>query len=193
MAVNVQSGGVPLDSLFDPDVVGDGPSAAGIKSGGVALKFAALKYGSKRANVGIVNAGQDVSYLWASKGTARYLVDPPGYNGWTVSGTGRDTITTFIRLLSDGQWQDSMGATGYWYGNVSSAGIGAGYEVMATVGGGGGRVTNPAAGFVSLGSTRTISLSSTATANRSITLQIRKTGGAVGSTGTVTLLNTLDG
>lgn len=193
MASGVKSAGVDLDDLFDPDIVGDGPIAPGVKSGGVPLKYAALKYGTKRANVGIADAGGDASNLWAAKGTAKYLIAKPRYDGLIIPGTGAGTITTFIRLLPDGSWVGSDNSAGYWYGTAATAGIGASYEVMATVGSGGGSVSNPAATWVSLGSSRTVSLTSTATANRSITLQIRKTGEAVGSTGTVQLLNTLDG
>lgn len=72
MASGIKSNGVDLDDLFEPDVKGDGPAAPGVQSGGVPRRYAALKYGSKRANVGIANAGSDVSNLWAAKGTAIY-------------------------------------------------------------------------------------------------------------------------
>lgn len=75
MPVKYRSASKDFDDLFDPDVIGDGPSAAAMRSGGKALKYAALKYGTKRANVGYRAGGSDVSNLWAAKGTAQYVSD----------------------------------------------------------------------------------------------------------------------
>jgi len=72
MAKGFLSDGVDFDDLFDPDVVGDGPSATWLTSDGVALRYARLQYGQKRADVGFYDNGVDVSNLWAAKGTAVY-------------------------------------------------------------------------------------------------------------------------
>jgi hypothetical protein len=89
----VRSASVDFDDLFDPDITGDGPQAAGVLIGGVPARYAHIQYGSKRPDVGVTNAGVDVSNLWAAKGTATYRlpihgtvyrysnVIPPGQNG----------------------------------------------------------------------------------------------------------------
>lgn len=45
------TGGTDLDALFDPDTVGDGTAVA-FYVGGTPLRYANIKYGSKRADVG---------------------------------------------------------------------------------------------------------------------------------------------
>ena len=45
MAKGIRSAGWDFDDLFDPDVIGDGPSVANLRSGGAPLRYAALKYG----------------------------------------------------------------------------------------------------------------------------------------------------
>jgi len=76
--------GVDFVSLFDPDVIGDGPTAAGYeKSDGSLLKYAALKYGTKGPDVGYRDsAGVDLSNYWAAAGTAQYALP---INGQTFS------------------------------------------------------------------------------------------------------------
>lgn len=93
MASGVKSNGVDLDDLFDPDVKGDGPTAPGIQSNGVPLRYAALKYGSKRSNVGIQNAGVDVSNLWAAKGTAIYGLSING-KSYTANPTTAGSVSS---------------------------------------------------------------------------------------------------
>ena len=75
MASNYKnSSGVDFDSLFDPDVQGDGPTAATFKlPNGSLLKYANIAYGSKGPDVGYkLSNGVDVSNLWAAAGTAQY-------------------------------------------------------------------------------------------------------------------------
>jgi len=74
MAKGIRSGGYDFDDLFDPDVKGDGPSVPNLRSGGAPLRYAAIKYGQKRADVGYRQDGVDVSNFWAAKGTARYAL-----------------------------------------------------------------------------------------------------------------------
>ncbi len=73
MASGIKSREVDFDDLFDPDIIGDGPVANGLKRGGTALHYANIIYGTRRADVGIKHAGTDVAALWAAKGTAVYV------------------------------------------------------------------------------------------------------------------------
>lgn len=110
MAAGYRSGGVDFDDLFDPDVMGDGPSAAGLRSGGVPLKYAARAYGAKRADVGYRQGGTDVSNLWAAKGTAQYVI--PGLDGKVLSAidqafTAQQDVfaEVSVTLTAAGAWQ----------------------------------------------------------------------------------------
>lgn len=103
MAKGARSGGIDFDDLFDPDIIGDGPSVPNLRSGGTPLRYAKLSYGTKRADVGYRQSGVDVSNLWAAKGTARYALP---INGQTFSagyqsptneqGTAFATITVVL-------------------------------------------------------------------------------------------------
>ncbi|MGY3232316.1 hypothetical protein ACVWWJ_003800 [Luteibacter sp. HA06] len=97
------TGGTDLDALFDPDTVGDGTAVA-FYVGGTPLRYANIKYGSKRADVGYKNGGTDVSNYWAAKGTAVYNL---GFNGrnYTASNNLRGTATIKLYMLNDGTWQ----------------------------------------------------------------------------------------
>lgn len=116
MPVNYQSVGVDFNSLFDPDVMGDGPTAPGYGVVGVALKYAKLSYGTKHADVGYQQSGVDVSNLWAAYGTAVYSLP---FNGLTyqqnyiipAGGTGYAGVN--FRLSSTSMWQI--------YGNTPTA------------------------------------------------------------------------
>ncbi|HEV2681230.1 MAG TPA: hypothetical protein VGV14_12070, partial [Rhodanobacter sp.] len=72
--------GLNPEDVYDPDVVGDGPTAAtsGIgyrNAAGVLLKFAGLSYGTAAPNHGYrLSDGRDFSALWAKKGTAVYTL-----------------------------------------------------------------------------------------------------------------------
>lgn len=109
MAKGYRSGGVDFDDLFDPDVVGDGPSVPNARSGGVPLRYAALAYGTKRADVGYRQGGVDVSNLWAQRGSAVYSLPFNGlnYRGAVAAPTGSTGIITASRSISiyaDGTW-----------------------------------------------------------------------------------------
>jgi hypothetical protein len=188
--------GITLDNTFDPWTAGtDKASATGISEAGVDIcnKYAPLKYGTAAPATGITcrTPAVDLNAIFAKKGTAKYAIPPPTYAGLTITATGTGAITSSITLDSNGQWSSSDGQLGTWYGSTL-AGVGAGYEVRATVSGGSG-VTNPAATFVALSAARTIQYSSTGTGNRSVLIEIRPVGKAVESTGTVILQNILDG
>ncbi|QWP76081.1 hypothetical protein J5226_21185 [Lysobacter sp. K5869] len=79
MASGHRSGGVDFDDLFEPDVIGDGPTAGFLRrADGTPLRYAHAQYGTIRADVGRRTGGVDVARLWAAKGTASYVSD----GGW---------------------------------------------------------------------------------------------------------------
>lgn len=140
------------EDVYDPDVIGDGPTAAigGIgyrDSSGVLLKFAARAYGSAAPNHGYrLSDGRDFSALWAKKGTASYndsIVIPFG----TYSATSTDShdagSTITFTISPDGTWGIIMQAlhepsgtsgsplSGNWH-KAPAAGVGASYEMQTT-------------------------------------------------------------
>lgn len=115
MTVNYLSGGVDFDALFDPDVMGDGPAATGYNASGVPLKYAALRYGAKRSDVGYAVAGTDVSNLWAAKGTASYSIaglQGKGMRAVDTALTNQPSVfaVVTVSLQDNGTWQ-ATGAT----------------------------------------------------------------------------------
>lgn len=175
MATGIRSGGVDFDDLFDPDTVGDGPVAAWLESGGVALKYARLAYGSKRADVGYrSSAGVDVSNLWAAKGTASYVI--AGLDGKVVSvgevaATRQEVVNASaeVNLLNNGTWSTTGGTSngpadipepdsGPWN---THGGVASDYDVQFDVTDSGHadrQVSNGAPAWASLGSTRDVSI-----------------------------------
>lgn len=135
--------GQDTDDLYDPDVVGDGPSAPGFRrSDGTTLKYAAAKYGTPGASLGMrLSSGVDIGPQWARKGTATYNlpVDGTGYiatqngvNGsaqliFAMNSDGTYSIKRSIRgivsTLASGTWLpagDSVGNfTCYFSGTQS--------------------------------------------------------------------------
>lgn len=112
MAVAYRSVGVDFDALFAPDIMGDGPSVAAMRSGGTPLRYAAIGYGTKRADVGYRVGGVDVSNLWAAAGTAVYSI--PGLNGKSLlaadsSLTGQTTMAASVAVsfATAGTWSVS--------------------------------------------------------------------------------------
>jgi len=105
MTAGYKSAAVDFDDLFDPDIVGDGPTAPGYAVAGTALRYAALSYGTKRANVGYSIGGVDVSNLWAAKGTATYAVTL-GFEGqeYLASRESPATTTVTLTIKTDGNW-----------------------------------------------------------------------------------------
>lgn len=100
MTAGYKSVNVEFDDLFDPDIVGDGPSATGYAVGGTAMRYAALTYGTKRADVGYARAGVDVSNLWAAKGTATY--NPSHRSVDAISGGTLNPASIELRILTNG-------------------------------------------------------------------------------------------
>lgn len=142
----MKSKGVNFSDLFDPDVVGDGPTAPGYMVNGVPLRFARIKYGTKRADIGYAEKGVDLSNKWAAKGTASYndaLVIPFGiYSASSTDSHDAGASLTFT-INPDGTWSIAMAAlhsptgtsgtpvSGTWH-KAPAAGVGNNYEMQAT-------------------------------------------------------------
>jgi hypothetical protein len=110
--------GIDFDDLFDVDQNGDGPQAPYLRApNGQPLRYAHIQYGSKRADVGYRQNGQDVSNLWAAKGTAVYSLP---FNGHSFSGhvsartnqTGTIQADAGIAIYGDGTYRAYGGGTG---------------------------------------------------------------------------------
>lgn len=119
MPKGYRSAGADFDDLFDPDTMGDGPTFSSMRSGGTPLRYAAVSYGSKRADVGYRQNGQDVSNLWAAKGTARYVSDgglPGILDTSVVVGPAGGTADVEFNFRRDGivTWTDSVPGQGTW-------------------------------------------------------------------------------
>lgn len=121
------SAGTDTDNLFDPDVIGDGPSATGYKkSDGTLLKYAAAKYGTVGPNTGYrLSNGADTATLWAAKGTASYAL---GFDGlYSAQNAGRNNIiltfnsTSSWTVTTNGTWVSEPGTSGSLntYGTVT--------------------------------------------------------------------------
>jgi len=117
MAKGIRSAGWDFDDLFDPDVIGDGPSVANLRSGGAPLRYAALKYGQRRADVGYRQDGVDVANFWAAKGTSVYKLGFDGIlvsaaNGAKTNSTGNTTAAALLWMHANGTWEARRSATG---------------------------------------------------------------------------------
>jgi hypothetical protein len=216
MAKNILSGGVDFDDLFDPDVQGDGPAASFLTSGTVPLKYAALTYGSKRADVGYKNnAGVDVSNLWAAKGTAVYSlpingqrfgvteVVPPGQQGsascrFRLTDTGEYRV---IRSRSHGVPIADVVGTFVPPGSVA-ADFRVRYTITRTGGSAVGAITNTAPSFVAIGATTDVTVvvgpsgpaSGTRNSFETVVIEIQRIAtGAVVSTTTIYFETETDG
>jgi hypothetical protein len=172
MPTGFESDGVDFDDLFDPDVMGDGPQATWLENSGVPLRYAALAYGTKRADVGYEDNGVDVSNLWAAKGTAVYAL-PINGQSFSISNIvppaqqGSAAITFYIK--SDGTYELQYSRThgggvpsvlGTWLPNGSAASE---FQVRFTRTHTGGTVTasigfNDAPNYVSGATSRGINL-----------------------------------
>ena len=104
--------GIDFDDIFDPDVIGDGPTA-GLSVNNVLIKYAHIQYGSKHADVGYSYAGSDVTNRWAAKGTAVYAL-PINNGAYYANSQSRGTARIRFVLLADGtyQVQRTAGAAG---------------------------------------------------------------------------------
>jgi hypothetical protein len=158
MAKGYRNGGWDFDDLFDPDATGDGPTVANLRTNGVALRYAALRYGTKRADVGYRQNGVDVSNLWAAKGTAVYSLpfNGRGYSAAVsaLSGqTGTVGSSVSLSINSNGTWVIGGGpnfngspTSGTWLPAGLSA---ADHEVRFIISGNTGGAVNGAPNFAS--------------------------------------------
>lgn len=134
MASGYRINGYDFDDLFDPDVMGDGPTANGYRRNGQPLRYAHIQYGQKRGDVGYRSGGIDVSNLWAAKGTATYVLPFHGksfsaHNQSDTNATGSTIAQVELRILGDGRyevWEITNGGgndnsyraeQGYWLRN----------------------------------------------------------------------------
>lgn len=187
-----KSKGINFDDLFDPDVVGDGPTAPGYKRAGVPLRYADIKYGSKRANVGYAENEVDLSNKWAAKGTARYALPIDG-EGFIAHSSGLNSpameANIQVQIKSDGTYAVTCVGNGFVSPNASGTWLPAGgtvsdYQVefvwsqSSQYTTGPATVTNGASTYQACTSTRQISFDA----------QVGQfTGSDKGSTGTLTI------
>lgn len=171
--------GLNPEDVYDPDVIGDGPTAqiGGIGyrvAGGVLLKFAKLSYGTAAPNHGCRLAdGRDFSALWAKKGTAVYTL-PINGGSYTASRNTRGDAKLVFNMKNDGTYSvvrsltgssDSTLASGTW---LPSGGVVGGYKCAFTVtvgsnttsGGGNNSTANSAVTSQSLSTSQSASATS---------------------------------
>jgi len=173
MPTEFTSDGVDFDDLFDPDIKGDGAQATWLENNGTPLRYAALSYGTKRADVGFEDGGVDVSNLWAAKGTAVYSIT--GLQGKSLSaGDAANTFQTtvsaavWVSIKSDGTWSvagsnskgnvaQSAPTSGTWLPSGQAV---SDYQVMFAAGqSGDGSITNGATAYSAATTNRTLTLS----------------------------------
>lgn len=173
---------INFDELFDPYVQGGQARTSGYAVNGngpdLSTRYAPLAVGQKRADVGYLSGGVDVSNLWAAKGTATYSL---GFNGGYYARSAlaltnqQGTVSASVGLIinSDGTWLITSSSTrdgtrteasGTWLPAGGSVGD---YEVqfgVATSQGGGGSVSNSAPSYQNLGASRSVGISASAAA-----------------------------
>ena len=115
MPTEFASDGIDFEDLFDPDIVGDGPQATWLENLGAPLRFAALAYGTKRADVGYDDGGVDVSNLWAAKGTAAY--NPKSVTAASVGGAVTNPASIRVRIFTNGTISYTVTGTNTANGN----------------------------------------------------------------------------
>lgn len=196
------------DDQFDPDIVGDGPSAGFMRGAdGSATRYAAARYGQPGAAIGVRDQnGNDMGPQWCKKGTASYSI--AGLNGRTFSAsvtalTNQTQVwaNASVSLRSDGTWigqgNTNQGAvrqgdpsSGGWLTRGSVGDFQVLMEITASSGYSGYSTSSSATNWTSLtqGASASVSLPSfpgnnTTTRNASATVRIRirdaSTGGVV--------------
>jgi len=124
---------VDADSLYDPDIVGDGPQATNYRqSNGAGLKYAAARYGTPGPSIGYRNSsGGDIGPQWAAKGTAVYSLPINGkqYNAGDVAGNKQTAqANIYFNVSADGTYN----VTGYRAHAATSGNPAAGSTVNAS-------------------------------------------------------------
>lgn len=216
MAGLFRQGGANFDDLFD---AGTGPTAPNLRAGGSPLQYAPLSAGTKRPDVGYRVGGSDVSNLWAAKGSVTTTTQPSGTYTASVtafsSAPGTVTASCRVSMLNDGTWsvqtvEDRPGggagtvtrASGTWLpaGNAASD-YQVQYEVTGTGGNPGPTISNPAASYAGLETSRTFSSTNTrnavttgeSTGNTALTLRLRRISTGLVTTSTLNLNTTATG
>lgn len=171
MAKDYRSAGLDFDDQFDPDIVGDGPTAPQYKVNGTPLKYADIKYGSKGPNCGYAENNVDLSNKWAAKGTARYALPIDGESFIAhSSGLNSPAMEANIQvdIKSNGTYSVTCIGNGFVSGNASGTWLPAGRSVSeyqvefvwqqsSQYTSGPATVTNGAATYQSATTTRTVS------------------------------------
>lgn len=203
--------GVDFDDLFDPDVMGDGPTAPGFarQDNGQPLRYAAAQYGQLGPDTGRRIAGVDLKQRWARKGSAVYKLP---FDGAVVdasvtalsNSSGTTTALAFLEMNSNGTYRgvrqtstpggggSSVAFSGSWLPAGHSA---ADYEVQfETTTTGTATVTNGATAFASMSATRAVGASVSTPSNSgnlvngsvAVVVRLRRAGSG-GSTTNMTL------
>lgn len=116
MTVNYRnSAGVDFDDLFEPEQSGNGAQDGAFrKSNGAPLRYAALSYGSKIANVNYRSSnGSDVTNLWAGKGSVSYINPIPNLGQYEPTPYMVQPATFMDRLM--GRFDLTLTSTGTWF------------------------------------------------------------------------------
>ncbi len=197
---------VDFDDLFDADVMGDGPVATAYRRpGGQPLRYAHVRYGARRGDVGRRQGGQDLASLWAAKGTASYSLPIHGqiyraHNQSHTNATGSAVATVTFVLESAGTYRvlanttgggNNTGetlASGSWLPGGAAAGEHDVQFEAANVGA--ASISNGAPSYASCTTTRTLAASVSVPAasleNKSaevtLVIRLRRSNGAVSTT-----------
>lgn len=195
---------VDFDDLFDPDIMGNGPSVANLRSGG-ALRYAAIAYGSKRPDVGYRQGGVDVSNLWAAKGTATYTLPINGqafsaHNQSRTNSSGSAVATVTFIIDSNGTYRILQNTTGGGNNTGSDPISGTWLPAGATVGEydvqfdaanvGAASISNGAASYSSCTASRSVAASvsvpaaslDNVSAEVTLIIRLRRSNGAISTT-----------
>ena len=177
---------VAWDDLFDFDIIGDGPQAVGYAANSVPMKYAALAYGTKRADIGYAINGVDVSNLWAMKGSATYVSSTAVPSSLTIyqnSTTGPVTATVAFAYGRNGttSYFDSGSGANVWNTPTGST-VGDAFDIRFTqvAGNTSGTLTATLNTWLQINATRSVTLAVTktgagsVTARRTIQVEIRR-------------------
>lgn len=202
---NYKTAGLDFDNQFDPDTVGDGPTAPGYKQGAVPLKYADIKYGVKGPDCGYKQAGVDVSNLWAKKGTAAYSLPLNGNtytsagstlgtgacvaelnfqintSGWSLVASGTNATTTTLASGAMPSGAVSIQITDTWLNSAGDTDAGTTTNTCSTY------TTIPLSGTVGCSVIESHAATSGQTTHR-IVITMKNASGAVISTTTTTFL-----
>lgn len=133
MPTRITIGGVDLEDLFAPDIIGDGPTVPGLTVGGVPIKFADISYGLLGADTEITEGGVDIKNKWAAAGTAYYVsLDgfPALIEDFATGSSAPVSSAASFTFHPDGTYSTTPFSTGSWATATSSPG--ASYDLRVT-------------------------------------------------------------